>query len=80
MKLFEMVRASDDGKPSNNGKVLEGVVFQDGTCVVRWCVGTQPDSTAIWKSFEDFETIHVAPRPGKERTTVIHWLNENPRN
>ena len=74
-----MTRTSEDGKASNNGKVLEGVVFSDGTCVVRWSVEGQPDSTAVWNSFADFEVIHVAERPGKERTSVIEWLDENPR-
>lgn len=75
-----MYRKSEDEKPSSNGKVLEGVVFSDGTCVVRWCVGTQPDSTAVWNSFGDFEAIHVAERTGKERTTEIRWLDEDTRN
>lgn len=80
MRTFEMFRTSEDGKPSNNGKVLEGVVFSDGTCVVRWCVDGQPDSTAVWSSLEDFAAIHVAERPGKERTSVITWTDEAPLN
>ena len=74
-----MHRASDSDKASNNGKVLEGIVFSDGTCVVRWCVGTQPDSTAVWNSFADFERIHVTSRP-EERTATIHWLDEDTGN
>ncbi len=76
MKRFEMVRKSEDEKPSSNGKVLEGIVFSDGACVVRWCVGSQPDSTAIWNSFADFEAIHVIEREGKERTSEVHWIDE----
>jgi hypothetical protein len=79
MRRFEMVRASEDGKASNKGKVLEGIVFSDGTCVVRWSVDGQPDSTAVWNSFADFEAIHVAARPGKERTSEIRWLDEDSR-
>lgn len=80
MRTFEMHRTSTDGKPSNNGKVAEGVVFIDGVCVVRWCVEGQKNSTAVWDSFADFEALHVTPRPGKERTSRVIWHNEDSRN
>ncbi len=79
MRRFELIRTSETDKPSNNGKVLEGVVFSDGTCVVRWSVAGQPDSTGVWNSFADFEAIHVAERPGKERTSNVQWLDEDSR-
>jgi hypothetical protein len=83
MKIFEMLRERDiggeqsGGGHSGTGKVLEGVVFSDGTCVVRWAVAGQPNSTAVWESFDDFAHFHVDKRP--ENGTTLNWLNENPR-
>ncbi len=49
---------------------IEGVVFTDGTCVVRWC--TEHRSTSVWASFEDFMKIHGHPEYG----TKVEWLDE----
>jgi len=49
---------------------LEGVVFSDGTCAIRWLTETR--SHSIWASFEDFLKIHGHPEYGTE----ILWLDE----
>lgn len=47
----------------------EGVVFSDGTVVVRWV--TQYRSHSVWTSFADFWAIHGHPEYG----TKIEWLD-----
>lgn len=49
---------------------LEGVVFSDGTVVVRWCTETR--SHSIWNCFEDFMKVHGHPEYG----TFLKWLDE----
>lgn len=63
IKRFYMTRDADESGVSGTGKVLEGVVFSDGTTVIRWCTGHAPNSTAIYNSFEDFKKIHVDSHP-----------------
>src|SRR5215472_2252266 len=42
---------------------IEGVVFSDGTCVIRWMVkGAQ--SHAVWDSFHTFRKVHGHPEYG----------------
>jgi hypothetical protein len=47
----------------------EGVVFSDGTVVVRW--QTQYRSHSVWASWEDFYQVHGHP----EYETEIRWLD-----
>lgn len=49
---------------------IEGVVFSDGTCVIRWMVDDR-QSHAIWKDFETFEAVHGHPEYG----TRIEWID-----
>lgn len=72
MKCFEMVRGQDESGVSGTGRVLCGVVFDDGTTVVRWCVEGKPNSTAIYPTFEAFKCLHVDSHPTNE--TKIEWL------
>lgn len=79
MRRFEVVRYDDKGIGLHSGKVLEGIVFSDGTCVVRWVKKPGPNSIGIFSSFEDFEKIHIEPAPGKTRRSEVHWVDENTR-
>lgn len=47
----------------------EGVVFSDGTTVLRW--RTQYRSTSVWSSFEEMERVHGHP----DYETRIEWLD-----
>jgi len=38
---------------------FEGVVFTDGSCVIRWL--TAKRSTAVWNSLDDMLAIHGHP-------------------
>lgn len=72
MKCFEMLRNADESGVSGIGIVLEGVVFSDGTTVVRWLVSGKPQSTNVWESFEDFKFIHIDSHP--TNGTEINWV------
>lgn len=69
-RTFSMVRGSDESGVSGTGKVLEGVEFWDGTVVVRWLTPDQASSTAVYESFDSFESIHIKSHP-TNRTRVI---------
>ncbi len=71
VRSFVMCRRSDESGVSGTGNVLEGVQFSDGTVVLQWT--SQPASTVIWGSFEDFWQIHVASHP--TNATVLTWDN-----
>lgn len=71
MKAFHMIRVADESGVSGTGKVLEGVVFKDGTTVVRWC--TETASTAVYKNFKEFKKIHIDAHPDNE--TEIKWFD-----
>lgn len=43
---------------------FEGVIFTDGTCVIRW--KTQYKSHSVWESFEDLIKVHGHPEYGTE--------------
>lgn len=79
MKRFQMIRYDDKGIGIHSGKVLEGIVFSDGICVVRWVTKIGPNSTGIFSSFEDFQKIHVDPAPGKTRRSEVEWIDEDSR-
>jgi len=66
MRTFELHRSKDVSGVSGTGKVAEGVVFFDGTTVVRW-FSTKP-STNIYNSIEDVLNIH-----GHEGATRVEF-------
>ncbi len=49
---------------------FEGIVFSDGTCVIRWL--TLAGSTSVWDSFTDMLNVHGHPEYG---TRVIFHDN-----
>ena len=71
MKTFKMNRGFDESGVSGTGLVLEGCVFTDGTCVVRWLTPKAPHSTGVYNSFLDFEFIHITSHP--DNITEIIW-------
>ena len=73
MKLFQMIRNADESGVSGTGKVLQGVVFDDGTVCVRWCVDGKANSTVFYNSFKDFKAIHIDSHP--TNGSEIHWIN-----
>lgn len=73
MKTFHIIRNHDESGISGTGKVLEGVVFEDGTTVIRWCTKHNPNSTAIYNEFKHFKHLHIDCHPNNE--TEIVWEN-----
>jgi hypothetical protein len=50
----------------------EGVVFSDGTTVLRWL--TEFRSTSVWSSFAEMAKVHGHP----DYETHIEWLDGGP--
>lgn len=74
VRIFHMIRHGDESGVSGVGLVLDGVVFRDGTCVVRWCTKKAPSSTAIYRSYREFRDIHIDRHPTNK--TQIVWEKE----
>lgn len=68
MRRFVLDRAVDVSGTSGTGLVAEGIVFSDGTTVLRWTVALT--STAIYDSIEDLIEIH-----GHNGSTVLRWVD-----
>jgi hypothetical protein len=56
MELFNFLRVEDESGVSGTGLVAQGVVFDDGTTVVKWL--TEGSSINIYHSKETMERIH----------------------
>jgi hypothetical protein len=69
MRRFVMDRDVDVSGMSGTGIVAEGVVFTDGTAVLRWL--TEHTSTAIYPTVGELITIH-----GHGGTTRLHWVDD----
>lgn len=69
MRTFRMIRQFDETGVSGTGEVLEGVIFTDGACVVRW--KTDIACQSDWRSFDDFLKIHVFAHP--DNKTIIQF-------
>lgn len=71
MRTFEMFRGHDESGVSGEGRVLEGVVFSDGPCVVRWTTELNGRSEARYDSFASFTNIHVTSHPSNQTKIVF---------
>jgi len=70
MKTFEVFRKHDETGISGTGKVVEGIIFTDGHCVIRWVAMESPcHSDGIFESFGGFLAIHVNSHE-RNRTTI----------
>lgn len=56
MRTFQLHRDADISGVSGTGVVADGVVFPDGTTVIRWL--TSDASTVVWDNFEGAERVH----------------------
>lgn len=77
MRRFEVYRPEPPADYAPKGAAnspdavqFEGVIFSDGTCVVRWL--TEYRSHSVWNSFSDLMKIHGHPEYGTE----VHFLDE----
>jgi hypothetical protein len=69
MRRFHLHRLEDESGKSGKGIVAEGIVFTDGTVVIRW-TSTTP-TTTVFRSQQDMEKIH-----GHDGKTQIIWKDE----
>lgn len=56
LKTFELHRVEDETGISGTGIVAQGVVFDDGTCALRWVTAFK--SSGIYASMRDVEAVH----------------------
>lgn len=79
---FSLYRGKDESGVSGEGKVLEGVIFEDGLVVARWVAPNAPQSTVVYDcsgkegekpttGFQKFLDIHVLSHP--TNNTVIEF-------
>lgn len=80
-RRFVVFRRGDLSETHNENQVnppdqpqYEGVVFSDGTTVVRWL--TAKRSTSLWPDFDTLWAIHGHDDPNSKHQTVIVWLDQ----
>lgn len=66
MKLFYLYRKEDESGISGTGFVAEGVVFENGKCVLAWL--TEYTSVAVYDDIETLREIH-----GHRGKTIVVW-------
>jgi len=71
MRRFYLDRIEDATGVSGTGIIAEGVVFTDGTVVLRW--RTAHHSTGLYNSLDEMVTIH-----GHDGRTVVKWIDSHP--
>jgi hypothetical protein len=64
MRLFWLNRKRDESGVSGTGIIAQGVVFSDGTVVLRWLKGHK--STAIFENLQQLVAIH-----GHQHATLV---------
>jgi hypothetical protein len=81
MRRFVVFRRGDLSETHNEDQVnaadepqYEGVVFTDGTCVLRW--RTAGKSTSVWASFDEMWKIHGHDDPNSKHGTELVWMDE----
>jgi hypothetical protein len=69
MRRFHLLRLEDETGTSGKGVVAEGVVFTDGTTIIRW---NSPTASTIIYSHID----HVLKVHGHGNKTTIVWKDD----
>jgi len=69
MKRFYLSRRQDQTGVSGDGMVAEGILFSDGTVVLRWLSSTP--STVIYAELGDVNKVH-----GHDGKTVVVWRDQ----
>ena len=72
IRTFSIVRKADESGVSGTGKVLDGVVFDNGQTVIKWTVEGKPNSIAIYPNFNAFKLIHIDSHPTNDTEIVWH--------
>lgn len=70
MRRFTLVRKMDITGVSGTGLVAEGIVFTDGTVVMRW-LGSTPSTVVHDKGMEAVERIHC-----HGGNSYVEWMDD----
>jgi len=73
LKVFKVIRKQDESGVSGIGHIIDGVIFDNGKVVIQW--RTDMASIAIYESYKDFYTIHIASHPQNESIDIICEVN-----
>lgn len=73
MIRFFLRRLKDETGVSRTGRVLEGVLCQDGKVIIQW----RPPMTsiAIYDTFDTFMNVHVRCHPS---CNEVVWIDDPP--
>jgi hypothetical protein len=71
MRRFWLNRVKDETGISRTGRVLEGVLCQDGQVIIQW--RPPMTSVAIYKDFKTFMAVHVDCHPS---CSTVVWLDQ----
>ena len=69
MRRFHLKRLEDETGISGVGQVTDGIMFEDGTVIMKW--NTDTTSVGIYESIADVVTIH-----GHNGKTVVDWADD----
>ena len=67
-RRFELIRFEDETGISGLGKIVEGVQFSSGKCVIAWI--REIPSVTVYDSIEQVIAIH-----GHDGKTDLRWLD-----
>mgnify|MGYP001210775048 CR=1 FL=1 len=70
-RLFAMVRNGDESGTSGTGRVLDGVVWGDGSVTLKWRSEAAAESS--FTSWGDFHRVHCCAHPGNG--TEFAWAD-----
>lgn len=68
MRRFQMRRVEDVTGVSGIGVVVQGVMFDDGACAIRWI--SETPSTTHHDSLENVIKVH-----GHNGKTLLEWID-----
>ena len=71
MQRFRLIRFVDSTGYSGTGSIVEGIIFSNGSVVIRWL--TETSSIGIYDSIESFLSIH-----GHGGNSVIEIIDITP--
>lgn len=57
-RRFYLLRREDVTGISGEGIVAWGVMWEDGSATMRWCVDDKPKTTTFYEWLEDVEDLH----------------------
>ena len=69
-RMFTMIRKSDETGISGTGRVLDGILFVDGTVAIHW--RTKVWSVTFFPDFNSFAFLHIKSHP--TNGTELIWL------